>query len=187
MGFLGFRATFNILHVATGFAIMLLYPLYASTRALEKPSSRDHQQWLTYWVLLSFLTLFELYFSSITSWIPLWPYVKLVFFMWLVLPNFKGSAYVYENIVMKFLNIESTERANYDLKEEEKKEDKNEDEYEKEEEDEDEDEEEEDEEKKIFHAWKLVDDYIDKNGADALEEIVKSALQASGTNKQKQI
>lgn len=36
---------------------------------------------------------------------PIWPYMKLVFGLWLVLPIFNGAAYIYENIVRKYVKI----------------------------------------------------------------------------------
>ncbi|KAG7022989.1 HVA22-like protein a, partial [Cucurbita argyrosperma subsp. argyrosperma] len=187
MGFLG-RAAFNLLHAAIGFATVLLYPLYETKRAIEKASFRDQQQqWLTYWLLLSFLTMIELYFSTIISWIPIWAYIKMVVCLWLMLPSFKGAAYVYEHISTKFMAIEREEKPESDLekekeKEKEDKEEEKEKEKEKEkkkkkeEEEEEEEDEEEDEQKKIFRAWKLVDDYIENKGADSLEQIVKLGL-----------
>lgn len=41
---------------------------YASVRAIESVSPVDDQQWLTYWVLYSLLTLFELTFSQVIGW-----------------------------------------------------------------------------------------------------------------------
>ena len=41
---------------------------YASVRAIETKSQVDDQQWLTYWVLYSFITLFELTFAPILEW-----------------------------------------------------------------------------------------------------------------------
>ncbi|KAL0917013.1 hypothetical protein M5K25_012052 [Dendrobium thyrsiflorum] len=46
--------------VLAGPVITLVYPLYASVKAIETKSPIDDQQWLTYWVLYSLLTLFEL-------------------------------------------------------------------------------------------------------------------------------
>ncbi|XP_073042200.1 HVA22-like protein f isoform X2 [Primulina eburnea] len=86
---------------------MLLFPLYASMRAIESPSIVDDQQWLTYWVLYSFITLFELSFWKILQWLPFWPYMKLLLCVWLVLPMFNGAAYIYENFVRKYVNISS--------------------------------------------------------------------------------
>jgi len=101
MGFLGAIAR-NFDHVA-GPVVMLLYPLYASVRAIESPSQLDDQQWLTYWVLYSLITLFELSFYKILAWFPFWPYIKLIVSFWLVLPMFNGAAYIYENHVRKFV------------------------------------------------------------------------------------
>jgi receptor expression-enhancing protein 5/6 len=39
---------------------MLLYPLYASIKAIESPFKEDDQLWLTYWLLYSFVSLLEL-------------------------------------------------------------------------------------------------------------------------------
>lgn len=95
-----------------------------------------------------------------------------------MLPSFKGAAYVYENIAMKFMTIEREEKPESDLvKEKEDREDKEEEkEKKKKKEEEEEEDEEEDEQKKIFRAWKLVDDYIENKGADSLEQIVKLGL-----------
>nr|XP_018675679.1 PREDICTED: HVA22-like protein a isoform X2 [Musa acuminata subsp. malaccensis] len=79
--------------------VTLAYPLYASVRAIESKSPVDDQQWLTYWVLYSLLTIFELTFAKIIEWLPFWPYAKLTFSCWLVLPYFSGAAYVYERFV----------------------------------------------------------------------------------------
>lgn len=72
---------------------------YASIRAIETKSRADDQQWLTYWVLYSLITLFELTFFKVIEWFPIWPYAKLIATCWLVLPQFNGAAYVYKHYV----------------------------------------------------------------------------------------
>ncbi|XP_073284037.1 HVA22-like protein f isoform X2 [Primulina huaijiensis] len=129
---------------------MLLYPLYASMRAIESPSTLDDQQWLTYWVLYSFMTLFELSCWKILEWIPIWPYTKLVFCLWLVLPVFNGAAYIYENFVRKYVNIGSV-ISNYPVGQ-----------------------------RKVLlmmspDARKSVESYIEKYGPEAFERVIKAA------------
>ncbi|KAM7254187.1 hypothetical protein ACFE04_031869 [Oxalis oulophora] len=67
--------------------------------AIESPSKEDDEQWLAYWILYSFLTLAEMVLEPILQWIPIWYSVKLVFVLWLVLPQFKGAAYLYVKFV----------------------------------------------------------------------------------------
>ncbi|KAL6547119.1 hypothetical protein OROMI_022840 [Orobanche minor] len=83
--------------------VSLLYPLYCSIKAIETKSRIDDQQWLTYWVLYSFITLFELTFSKVLEWFPIWSYAKLICVCWLVLPYFNGASYVYGNFVRPFV------------------------------------------------------------------------------------
>ncbi|CAM8922116.1 unnamed protein product [Rhodiola kirilowii] len=90
-------------HSLAGPAIMLLYPLYASVIAIESPSKVDDEQWLAYWILYSFLTLTEMVLQPILEWIPIWYSVKLVFVAWLVLPQFRGAAFIYQRFVKEHL------------------------------------------------------------------------------------
>ncbi|BBG94236.1 HVA22 homologue C [Prunus dulcis] len=89
--------------------ITLVYPLYASIKAIETKSRTDDQQWLTYWVLYSLMTIFELTFAKVLEWLaaylvgfPIWPYAKLIFTCWLVLPQFNGAAYVYRHFIRPY-------------------------------------------------------------------------------------
>ncbi|KGN63469.1 HVA22-like protein e [Cucumis sativus] len=84
------------LHTLSGPVLMLLYPLYASVVAIESTSKLDDEQWLAYWIIYSFLTLMEMVLQPVLEWIPIWYSVKLVFVAWLVLPQFKGAAFLYE-------------------------------------------------------------------------------------------
>ncbi|KAI5059467.1 hypothetical protein GOP47_0025786 [Adiantum capillus-veneris] len=84
------------IHMLSGPVVMLLYPLYASIKAIESESKEDDQQWLTYWILYSSLTFLELVISPVFAWIPLWSSIKLGCALWLVLPPFKGAHRVYD-------------------------------------------------------------------------------------------
>ncbi|XP_010086983.2 HVA22-like protein e [Morus notabilis] len=86
-------------HSLAGPSLTLLYPLYASIVAIESTSKLDDEQWLAYWILYSFLTLVEMVIQPALDWIPIWYDVKLVFVAWLVLPQFKGAAFLYERFV----------------------------------------------------------------------------------------
>ncbi|KAA8540665.1 hypothetical protein F0562_024416 [Nyssa sinensis] len=79
--------------------MMLLYPLYASVMAIESTTKVDDEQWLAYWILYSFLTLMEMLLQPILEWIPIWYDVKLALVAWLVLPQFRGAAFIYERFV----------------------------------------------------------------------------------------
>ncbi|XP_039776940.1 HVA22-like protein e isoform X2 [Panicum virgatum] len=83
--------------------VMLLYPLYASVQAMESPSKLDDEQWLAYWILYSFITLMEMVLESLIYWIPIWYELKLLFIAWLVLPNFRGAAFIYDKFVREQL------------------------------------------------------------------------------------
>lgn len=105
---------------------MLLYPLYASVVAIESTSKLDDEQWLAYWILYSFLTLTEMLLQPLLEWyffklinkinpflfmlilgniyiylcrIPIWYDMKLALVAWLVLPQFRGAAFIYEKFV----------------------------------------------------------------------------------------
>lgn len=91
------------LHSLAGPTVMLLYPLYASVRAMESPSKLDDEQWLAYWILYSFVTLMEMLLESLIYWIPIWYELKLLFIAWLVLPNFRGAAFIYDKFVREQL------------------------------------------------------------------------------------
>ncbi|KAG7013151.1 HVA22-like protein c, partial [Cucurbita argyrosperma subsp. argyrosperma] len=82
--------------------VCLVYPLYASIKAIETKSIVDDQQWLTYWVLYSLMTLFELTFAKVLEVVAVWPYVKLIIMSWLVLPHFNGAAHVYKNFIRPY-------------------------------------------------------------------------------------
>ncbi|KAI5330000.1 hypothetical protein PRUPE_5G190000 [Prunus persica] len=88
--------------VLAGPVVSLVYPLYASIRAIETQSPADDRQWLTYWILYSMITLFELTFAKAIEWIPIWSYAKLILTCWLVIPYFCGAAYVYEQYIRPF-------------------------------------------------------------------------------------
>nr|XP_043617581.1 HVA22-like protein e [Erigeron canadensis] len=87
------------LHQLAGPMTMLLYPLYASVVAIESSSKEDDQQWLSYWILYSFLTLMEMLLQPLLEWIPIWYDVKLIAVAWLVLPQFRGAAFIYNKFV----------------------------------------------------------------------------------------
>ncbi|WOL12628.1 protein HVA22 [Canna indica] len=91
------------LHALAGPSVTLIYPLYASIQALESPSKLDDEQWLAYWILYSFLTLMEMAAESILYWVPIWYQIKLVLVAWLVLPQFRGAAFVYGKFVREQL------------------------------------------------------------------------------------
>ncbi|XP_004499993.3 HVA22-like protein f [Cicer arietinum] len=151
MGVIGMMARY--LDTIIGPGVMLLYPLYASMRAIESPSTLDDQQWLTYWVLYSFMTLFELSFYKILPWFPIWPYMKLVLCVWLVLPMFNGAAYIYENYVRQYVKHIGTYGGFNKYPEEQKK---------------------------VlqmisFDARKSVERYIDRYGPDAFERVIRVA------------
>ncbi|RLM61801.1 protein HVA22-like isoform X1 [Panicum miliaceum] len=87
------------LHTVAGPSITLLYPLYASVCAMESPTKVDDEQWLSYWIIYSFITLLEMVAEPVLYWIPIWYPVKLLFVAWLVLPQFKGASFIYEKLV----------------------------------------------------------------------------------------
>ncbi|KAL2474034.1 HVA22-like protein f [Forsythia ovata] len=149
MGMLG--AVARHLDALVGPGVMLLYPLYASMRAIESPSTLDDQQWLTYWILYSLTTLFELSCWKVLQWFPFWTYIKLVFCMWLVLPVFNGAAYIYENYVRKYFKVGSYVSPNYP-----------------------------EGQRRVLQmmsldARKSVEKYIEKFGPDAFDRVVKVA------------
>ncbi|XP_057439942.1 HVA22-like protein f [Lotus japonicus] len=151
MGFIGAMA--RNLDTIIGPGVMLLYPLYSSIRAIESPSTFDDQQWLTYWVLYSFVTLFELSTYRILYWFPIWPYLKLLFCAWLVLPMFNGAAYIYGNYVRQYFKNIASYGGNYNYPEE----------Y-----------------KEVLHmmtfdARKAVESYINRYGPEAFERVIRVA------------
>ncbi|KAK9926603.1 hypothetical protein M0R45_023823 [Rubus argutus] len=84
---------------SVGACVATAYPLYASVMAIESTSKLDDEQWLAYWIIYSFLTLLEMVLQPALEWLPIWYEVKLVFVAWLVLPQFKGAAFLYEKYV----------------------------------------------------------------------------------------
>lgn len=70
---------------------------------MESPSKADDEQWLSYWIIHSFVTLLEMLAEPLLHWVPVWYPAKVLFAAWLALPQFKGASFVYEKLVREQL------------------------------------------------------------------------------------
>ncbi|OIT29353.1 hva22-like protein a [Nicotiana attenuata] len=85
--------------------IALGYPLYVSIPTIETGSNYDLRKLVTYWIIFSFIYLFEQVFEKLIKWVPLWPYIRLIAIFWLVIPQFNGAFYFYQNVILPCLQV----------------------------------------------------------------------------------
>ncbi|KAJ4423072.1 hypothetical protein N0V82_002201 [Gnomoniopsis sp. IMI 355080] len=80
-----------------------LFPLFASYKALKTSDPAQLTPWLMYWVVLACALLVESWTEWFLMWIPLYPYVRLLFLLYLVLPQTQGARIIYTTYVHPYL------------------------------------------------------------------------------------
>jgi receptor expression-enhancing protein 5/6 len=67
-------------------------------------------QWLTYWVVFSFITVLESVVPSLCYWIPMYYYNKAALIVWLYHPQSSGAEIIYNQVVRKYIlpHLETT-------------------------------------------------------------------------------
>ena len=88
-----------------------IYPAFCSLKALETPTIRDDEQWLTYWVVFGFSNVAEYFRETLMSVIPFYDVVKLAFLLWLYLPFTNGAEQVYKRAIKPAFQVLTTGRA----------------------------------------------------------------------------
>ncbi|POY76575.1 hypothetical protein BMF94_0164 [Rhodotorula taiwanensis] len=95
-----------------GTAASLLYPTYASYKALRPAASvgrtpadqaADLERWLMFWCVMGCVAVYEQWAEWGISWFPFYHEVKTLVVLWLVLPQIQGATYVYINHLSPFL------------------------------------------------------------------------------------
>jgi receptor expression-enhancing protein 5/6 len=81
----------------TNFAGFII-PGYYSLEALFTVGKTDDTQWLTYWVVFAFFTVFES-LISVVYWFPFYYTFKFVLILWLALPMTGGAQLVFRSFI----------------------------------------------------------------------------------------
>ncbi|KAI0260054.1 TB2/DP1, HVA22 family-domain-containing protein [Gloeopeniophorella convolvens] len=78
--------------------VAFLYPGYASFKTLsQRPASEeDLERWLMYWSVLACVIGIEYLAEWLVSWIPFYYFVKMIFLLYLALPQTRGASYLYQ-------------------------------------------------------------------------------------------
>ena len=80
-----------------------VYPAFKSFETIETKTKGDVTQWLVYWVVFSFFSLIETFSGFLLYWIPFYYAFKLAFLLWAMLPQTKGSKFLYDSFLKDFL------------------------------------------------------------------------------------
>lgn len=80
-----------------------LFPLFASYKALKTSDPTQLTPWLMYWVVLACALLVESWTEWILVWIPFYAYIRLLFLLYLVLPQTQGARIIYQTYVHPWL------------------------------------------------------------------------------------
>ncbi|KAJ9612420.1 ER membrane protein DP1/Yop1 [Cladophialophora chaetospira] len=75
-----------------------IVPGYYSLEALFSSSKVDDTQWLTYWVVYAFLTVFESIINAV-YWFPFYYVFKFILILWMALPVTNGAQIVFRSLL----------------------------------------------------------------------------------------
>ncbi|KAK3381730.1 HVA22 family TB2/DP1 protein [Podospora didyma] len=80
-----------------------LFPLFASYKALKTSDPAQLTPWLMYWVVLACALLIESWTEWFLVWIPFYAYIRLLFLLYLVLPQTQGARIIYQEHIHPWL------------------------------------------------------------------------------------
>ncbi|KAJ6108428.1 hypothetical protein N7523_009751 [Penicillium sp. IBT 18751x] len=94
---------FGIIADLMSSVITILFPIFASYKALRTSDPSQLAPWLMYWVVLSVILLAESWTVFIIGWFPFYSWIRLFFMCYLVLPQTQGARLIYQDYVDPFL------------------------------------------------------------------------------------
>ncbi|KAL8790790.1 MAG: hypothetical protein Q9213_000414 [Squamulea squamosa] len=94
---------FDIIPNLLSSIITILFPIFASYKALRTSDPAQLTPWLMYWVVISCFSLIEYWTFFVVSWIPFYAYFRLVLLSYLVLPQTQGARLIYQSYIHPFL------------------------------------------------------------------------------------
>ncbi len=77
-----------------------VYPAYMTMKSIQSQND-DDKYWLTYWVVFAFFSLVDVFSGFLMKLIPFYFILKIVFLVWLFMPNTQGCYYVYYFVIIK--------------------------------------------------------------------------------------
>lgn len=81
----------------------ILFPIFASYKALRTSDPALLKPWLMYWTTLSLFLMAESTFYWILCWVPFYSWLRLALHLYLVLPGNQGSVFIYQQHIHPFL------------------------------------------------------------------------------------
>ncbi|KAI5289982.1 hypothetical protein KEM54_002746 [Ascosphaera aggregata] len=87
---------FGIIADLISSVLTILFPIYASYKALRTYNPNIIVPWLMYWVVIAIFTLVESWTYWIISWTPFYSWIRLGFLSYLVLPQTQGAKVIYQ-------------------------------------------------------------------------------------------
>jgi receptor expression-enhancing protein 5/6 len=79
-----------------------VYPAYMSFKSMDS-GSQDDTQWLTYWVVFSFLSIVENLMGFLVVLIPFYFWLKIAIIIWMYYPATRGAQVIYEQALRPLL------------------------------------------------------------------------------------
>nr|CAD2191910.1 unnamed protein product [Meloidogyne enterolobii] len=100
--FCGFFSVYMIAGPGCGVVCNLIgfgYPAYCSVKAIRTDTKDDDTQWLIYWTTFAAFSIVDFFAESIYKWFPLYWLAKIIFLLYLALPQTQGAHNLYVQYV----------------------------------------------------------------------------------------
>lgn len=77
-----------------------VYPAFWTMKSIETQGD-DDKKWLTYWVVFGSFTIVDMFSGFIVKFVPFYFVLKIIFLIWLFMPNSHGATLVYHLLVIR--------------------------------------------------------------------------------------
>ncbi|XP_039554287.1 receptor expression-enhancing protein 4 isoform X4 [Passer montanus] len=77
----------------------MLYPAYASYKAVKTKNIREYVRWMMYWIVFALFMATETFTDLLISWLPFYYEMKMAFVIWLLSPYTRGASLLYRRFV----------------------------------------------------------------------------------------
>nr|XP_058928469.1 receptor expression-enhancing protein 4 isoform X1 [Kogia breviceps]XP_058928470.1 receptor expression-enhancing protein 4 isoform X1 [Kogia breviceps]XP_058928471.1 receptor expression-enhancing protein 4 isoform X1 [Kogia breviceps] len=91
----------------------MLYPTYASYKAVKTKNIREYVRWMMYWIVFALFMAVETFTDIFISWFPFYYEIKMAFVLWLLSPYTKGASLLYRKFVHPSLSRHEKEIDTY--------------------------------------------------------------------------